>query len=910
LKIASASKATSALLQLALDTQHVFNATHPGRQASLRQLLALVRLSLLFGQFCFLLLSIGLAVRGWREAGGGLNNPLPDPASPAMQIPFLGINTQLERSDPIERRRRLAGLHQLGFGWVRQRLDWGPLEPQPGQFNWQLSDALLADLSASSLIPVIVLDGSPPWARDLRDRDNPLAPPADPATFARFAAAFATRYGQQLRFYQIWDEPNIAPHWGERLIEPLGYAQLLKAAAAAIRQADPDVVILTAALAPTADRGHTAMDEVYFLQRLYAAGAAPHFDAVAVQPFGFGSSPHDGRARTDVLNFQRLKLVRRAMVAAGDGATPLWAVRYGWNHQPASPWATVIPAVQTQFAVAALDMATTQWPWLATMGWAIDQPDAPSTDPAWGFALTPALAKVFREWQAPTPSRRSPTSPKAYWLPALLLNVAGLLILWRGVAAARLLPWAVWSLHYRRWPLIVQLGLWLLLITLYHLATWPPLILLCWLGAALLIAAKPRLGLVLATVVIPFYFQHKEIRWVDTPITLPPAHAALLALLPTLLWHAYQQRQRVMPRFSLLDGCALLWLLLSLASTVNVWHWPAYSRGLAEAVLAPLILYWAARMLAQGPDQRRMIAVALLISGGFVTLLGLIGWLQGEGTVVDDVQRLVGPYYSANHAALYLVRTLFLGIGLALTAHGRWRQGWVAATALVGLALLLTASRGALLLGIPMGAVVFAWTGRAVFLRWGRGRRLGRAWSFSLLGSSLFLGLIALPLIGPRLGNSATLLSRFQIWQNTLQLWQDFPWLGVGPGGFFWRYPAMLTHPLHEPNILHPHNLWLEIGATWGIFGIVWFVLLLTLVWRLRPCPAQAPASHWLAIGLLAGWAAGLAHAQVDAFWILPDLALWNWLALGLLANMKDEANRGAAMENQGECSNSVVRSA
>ncbi|MEZ4618182.1 MAG: hypothetical protein R2867_22075 [Caldilineaceae bacterium] len=46
--------------------------------------------------------------------------------------------------------------------------------------------------------------------------------------------------------------------------------------ATAIRGADPNALILSAALAPTRDRGHTAIDEVYYLQRLYAAGAAPY----------------------------------------------------------------------------------------------------------------------------------------------------------------------------------------------------------------------------------------------------------------------------------------------------------------------------------------------------------------------------------------------------------------------------------------------------------------------------------------------------------------------------------------------------------------------------------------------------------------------------------------------------------
>ncbi len=282
-----------------------------------------MRLGFLCALFCYLGLLIGLELRSLRATGAGLAQPFPLDNMPATQIPFVGITIALEQSSAVERQAALARLQQNGFGWVRQRLDWGQVEPQAGAFDWSTSDALLQDITAAGLIPIMTLDGSPAWARsalDIGEHDNPLAPPADPRTFAHFAAAFAERYREQVRFYQIWDEPNVAPHWGNHHIEPIDYARLLKTAATAIRSADADAVILTAALAPTADRGHTAIDEVYFLQRLYAAGTAPYFDAVAVEPFGFGHSALDPRAQINILNFQRIKLVRQTMIAAGDGA--------------------------------------------------------------------------------------------------------------------------------------------------------------------------------------------------------------------------------------------------------------------------------------------------------------------------------------------------------------------------------------------------------------------------------------------------------------------------------------------------------------------------------------------------------------------------------------------------------------
>ena len=288
----------------------------------------LLHLALLYAILCYLGVELALTLRDLRENDSSSLPATSAPhsqSSPASQIPFLGVTVALEQyNTPHDRQQALTRLHNAGFGWVRQRVDWSRIEPQPGDFQWAWTDQVLTEIAAAGLVPVIVLEGSPTWARDSVDRPPPgisendlpwrLAPPAAPETFARFAAAFARRYQNIVRFYQIWDEPNIALHWGNRLIDPVGYARLLRAAAVAVRDADPDSVILAAALAPTQDRGHTAIDEGFFLQRLYAAGAAPYFDAVLVQPFGFGN-----RVRRSPQPRRRAQLPSRCLGTARDG---------------------------------------------------------------------------------------------------------------------------------------------------------------------------------------------------------------------------------------------------------------------------------------------------------------------------------------------------------------------------------------------------------------------------------------------------------------------------------------------------------------------------------------------------------------------------------------------------------------
>ena len=877
----------------------------------------LIHLAFLYAILCYLGVEIALTLRDLREQDPGSLNATTEAHplfSPASQIPFLGVTVLLEQyEDPHLRQQALHRLHDAGFGWVRQRIDWSRVEPQSGAFQWAWTDQVLTEIAAAGLAPVIVLDGSPAWARDSRDRPPPgslendlswrLAPPAAPETFARFAAAFAGRYQDKVRFYQVWDEPNIAPHWGNRLIDPVGYARLLRAAAVAVRDADPDAVILAAALAPTQDRGHTAIDEGFFLQRLYAAGAAPYFDAVLVQPFGFGTGPEDARSRVDALNFRRAAWVRRVMVAAGDAQTPVWAVRFGWNRQLQDPWKTVSTAHQLRFTEEAIRYARANWPWLAAMGWPVDRPNALSSDPMWGFSLITAdgnehaLLSVFTDAaQATAETEASANGARLYVRFALLL-LAGGFLLWWAVLTSRSLPLRRWQAVYRTWPQAGKLAVWALLLTVYYLAVWPPLVLLCWLTAAFLIAAEPHTGLMIAAAALPFQFQHKALQLPGAVWAVPPAQAALLAALPALSQYAFRAkvwreksafrainpiRQTIIAVRNAQYANLLVaaWIVISLLAARNVWHWPGYIDGLWEFVAVPALLYAGIRLLAAEPRQQWAVLTALFAGGALAAGLALLDWLFGGGVTVDGVRRLMGMTFSPNQTALYLLRTLLVGVGLLATCRRR-HPALTAGFLLVAAALLLTASRGALLLGLPAAGLVIAVAG----LRQKR-FRLGMRGAVVLtlvVGLTIIVGLAIVLLYGERLLNFETLRSRLHIWRDALALWKQYPLFGVGPGGFYWNYPAFLQpSSAADPNLLHAHSVWLEYATGWGVAGLAWLVALIGWMVSVLRRPSHEPQA-WYRITLLAALAASLAHAQVDAFAALPELAAWNFAALALL---------------------------
>ena len=753
----------------------------------------MLRLVLLYCILCCVLLAGGLLFRTLQAEGWLLPGKVH-----ATGLPFAGINVDTGAAAADQRQTTLAALRSDGFEWVRLRFDWAALEPQPGAYDWSAADSWISDTIAAGLVPLVVLDGSPAWARAEQDRvpnDNPLAPPANPLDMAEFAAAFAGRYASDVRYYQVWDEPNIAPHWGNRWIEPVAYAQLLKAVAPAIRAADPDAIIATAALAPTGDRGHTAVDEVYFLQRMVAAGVADYFDAIAIQPFGFGHAPDNPRQSLAVLDYQRAAFIRRELAAIGLADKALWGVRFGWNREPNGIWGAVTPQTQADYSADALNLAWSRWPWLEALGWVVDRPPATAADPRWGFALSeqdgaPApVSLALREWLASALSSARPSTtatqaapscrplplclPVPTWGSLLLLGGGVAVVVWRSLAAARLLPWAQWLAGWRRLPWFLQAAGWAGLLLLYYFAVWPPLIGLCWLLWTLLCLAQPRVGLAVAAVLLPFYFQHKDLHLVDSVLAVPPATAAVACLLPAVIVRARRRRDW----FTTADAVAVAFLGIGLLSAAGAWQWLAYRQGLLDLVLLPVALWFALRILDDAPFTGTLpgsapvkgayvVGLALFAGGVLTAMWGLMVWFGGQGVEVDGVRRLVGPHFSPNHTALYLVRTLFLGIGLAAACYGRagtWacrparrRADWTgavveggavsrtrdvleaggvlkagvvagvdvvpgtrmarlvgawlwAASVLVLLALVLTGSRGALLLGIPAGTLVLAW---------------------------------------------------------------------------------------------------------------------------------------------------------------------------------------------------------
>jgi hypothetical protein len=301
------------------------------------------------------------------------------PVAHAGLNPF-GVNTFLEQeADPAKRELAVRMIAEAGFHWIRQEFPWEDIEIHgkgdfedrrhtPYRSAWEKYDHIVSLAEKYGLELIVRLDNPPAWSRAAGDAAGSLAPPDNFEDFGDFVETVVRRYKGRVHYYQIWNEPNIYPEWGERPVDPKGYVELLKIAYTRAKAVDPDVVIICGAMASTIELDYRNLNDFAFLQQMYDAGAAPYFDVLAMQGYGLWSGPTDRRLQPRVINFSRPLYIRDIMVKNGDAHKPIWISEMNWNAAPDAlpekPFGQVTPETQARYVLLAYERIQREWPWL------------------------------------------------------------------------------------------------------------------------------------------------------------------------------------------------------------------------------------------------------------------------------------------------------------------------------------------------------------------------------------------------------------------------------------------------------------------------------------------------------------------------------------------------------------------
>lgn len=234
-----------------------------------------------------------------------------------LVLALLRCPSQSEPGPPVKLSDRFCLVHgtpeimiDLGTRWNRFDFSWSGIEREKGVFDFrdlpgQIDHSLGLDVQ---ILPI--LDYEPAW--------DPDHSPADEKTLAlweRYVEKTVDRFNDQLPYWQVWNEPNIA-FW-KPTPNARDYAELLRRSYSAIKRVDPGLKVL----------GVNASDiDLDFTEKVFRYGGLDHCDIVAYQPY---------RIAPEVGHFEEVAGVRALMREYG-GEKPIWFTELGWNsdHYP------------------------------------------------------------------------------------------------------------------------------------------------------------------------------------------------------------------------------------------------------------------------------------------------------------------------------------------------------------------------------------------------------------------------------------------------------------------------------------------------------------------------------------------------------------------------------------------------
>lgn len=290
-------------------------------------------------------------------------------------------------------------------------------------------------------------------------------------------------------------------------------------------------------------------------------------------------------------------------------------------------------------------------------------------------------------------------------------------------------------------------------------------------------------------------------------------------------------------------------------------------------ILEPVVFAFLARWYWRDGGARVLAAISYAGSAGVASAYALVALLLGSGLVVEGVVRIGGTYPHPNALALYLERPFVFAAALAVCYHKRFRVAWLVTAGIIGIALLMTFSRGALM-GAGIALVLVVWLGQR--------HRLAAA----LVGAGAVMSGVLALVAGDRLlnlfsGGSGTL--RLAIWRSSLAMIRDHPIFGVGLDQFLYQYAPRYISPVDwmERFTSHPHDIILDVWLRLGIMGLV--VAAAYAVMLVRAGRRITASQSRIGLAALGALVAGALHGLVDNGYFLPDLALAFWLLTTLI---------------------------
>ncbi len=180
---------------------------------------------------------------------------------------------------------------QLKLDWVKMQVQWWTVHPEPDVEQWFIYDTVIKEAQEHDLNVMVSVVGAPAWTRASGGENGP---PDDYALYAAFLTELLQRFPGQIGAVEVWNEQNLDREWTTgNGISPEDYVRFLQTARDAIKAVDPNVIVISGALAPTGDGDWIRWaNDFDYLDRALAAGMLDYADCVGAHHNGYNVPPN------------------------------------------------------------------------------------------------------------------------------------------------------------------------------------------------------------------------------------------------------------------------------------------------------------------------------------------------------------------------------------------------------------------------------------------------------------------------------------------------------------------------------------------------------------------------------------------------------------------------------------------
>ncbi len=378
-----------------------------------------------------------------------------------------------------------------------------------------------------------------------------------------------------------------------------------------------------------------------------------------------------------------------------------------------------------------------------------------------------------------------------------------------------------------------------------------------------------------------------------------------------------------------------IFFLAALASIAIAYSRSNAERAFREEVFGPLLYVVLAFLCLRSRQDITRLLLALFGSGLIIVFLGCIQYFFFKSTItpdVDGIKRVTAVYSSGNGIGTFFDYTFPIGLAIVLSRLSwKWRLPVLISCIPFFFVLYESGSRGSLVLAIPAALlfiIAFAIRNRRILLV----ASLVFVFVVAIVGSLYSQKIVYSILDGHTSSQGqSTVLERPWLWLTALNMIYDSPWLGYGMDNWLCHYsdsyynvcwypngfpggkwiPGKPPHPpLHaywithdpatgqatglgnEPTLSHPHNIFLQVWVSIGIFGLLAFLATLVLFYwtfarLLRYLALVRPPEYellrCLLVGIGAAMLAALVQGQGDSSFLEQNLAFCFWILVAAL---------------------------